>query len=65
MNGYESRRCLETIVAWWDNLPPRLRQDIEGSGAEPGGIAKARALCKEYAQQNAVNAGRYDTRPRS
>lgn len=27
-----------------DGLPPRLRQDIEGSGAQPGCIAVARRL---------------------
>lgn len=33
---------LSNILAWWDCLPPNLRQDIEGSGAEPGCIALAR-----------------------
>lgn len=36
--------ALRNVVEWWDNLPPRLRQDIEGSGAEPGCIAAARRL---------------------
>jgi hypothetical protein len=34
--------ALERIIEWWDGLPPRLRQDIEGSGNEPGCIAHAR-----------------------
>lgn len=33
---------LRDVVEWWDGLPPGLRQDIEGSGAEPGCIARAR-----------------------
>lgn len=36
--------ALGEIVSWWQSLPSRLRQDIEGSGAEPGAIAKARRL---------------------
>jgi hypothetical protein len=45
---YDDMTCLSEIVAWWDGLPPRLRQDIEGSGAEPGCIAKARRLFANY-----------------
>ena len=36
--------ALVEIVRWWDGLPPSLRQDIEGSGEEPGCIARARRL---------------------
>ena len=36
--------ALKNVVEWWDGLPPRLRQDIEGSGAQPGCIAVARRL---------------------
>ena len=34
--------ALRGIIEWWDNLPPNLRQDIEGSGREPAAIARAR-----------------------
>lgn len=36
--------ALKNVVDWWDGLPPCLRQDIEGSGAQPGCIAAARRL---------------------
>lgn len=36
--------ALRNVVDWWDGLPPTLRQDIEGSGFEPGCIAAARRL---------------------
>jgi hypothetical protein len=45
---YEDMFCLASVVEWWESLPPRLRQDIEGSGAEPGCIAKARRLVAHY-----------------
>lgn len=38
----ECTSVLHRVVEWWDGLPPNLRQDIEGSGAEPGCIAAAR-----------------------
>lgn len=34
--------ALRHVIDWWDSLPPSLRQDIEGSGNEPGAIAIAR-----------------------
>lgn len=55
---YEDVFCLATIVQWWDGLPPRLRQDIEGSGAEPGGIAKARRLVEFYANRGDFRFGK-------
>lgn len=61
MNEYELMFCLASIVEWWDELHPTLRQDIEGSGAEPGCIAKARRLSLHYAKQNAIKAGRLDS----
>lgn len=36
--------ALKNVVDWWDGLPATLRQDIEGSGAQPGCIAAARRL---------------------
>src|SRR3990167_3830337 len=36
--------ALGRIVEWWDGLPQKLRQSIEGSGGEPGCIAHARRL---------------------
>ena len=47
---YEDLFCLGSIVQWWDGLPPGLRQDIEGSGAQPGCIAKARRIFNHHAQ---------------
>lgn len=35
--------ALRLVIEWWDGLPPNLRQDIEGSGKEPGAIAAARS----------------------
>jgi hypothetical protein len=40
--GARDRHALWLVLEWWDGLPPSLRQDIEGSGAEPGCIAHAR-----------------------
>ena len=40
--------ALLRVVEWWDGLPPRLRQDIEGSGAQPGCIAAARRLSSPH-----------------
>ncbi len=37
-----ARAIYAYVVEWWDNLPSGLRQDIEGSGAEPGCIAACR-----------------------
>lgn len=51
MNEYELMFCFGSIVMWWDGLPPNLRQDIEGSGAEPGCITKARRLFGYYCNQ--------------
>ena len=49
---YEDMFCLGSIVQWWDGLPATLRQDIEGSGAEPGCIAKARRIFDHYADHS-------------
>ncbi len=51
VNAYESNqtrteeleRSSQLVLEWWDRLPPTLRQDIEGSGNEPGCIAITRA----------------------
>ncbi len=43
-----SEAVLVRVLEWWDGLPPRLRQDIEGSGFEPGCIAAARNHIKEH-----------------
>lgn len=40
-------RALRNVVEWWEGLPPTLRQDIEGSGFEPGCIAAARRLSQQ------------------
>lgn len=40
------RGALQGVIDWWNSLPPNLRQDIEGSGAEPGVIAIARRTAK-------------------
>jgi hypothetical protein len=34
--------ALHAVMQWWEELPPNLRQDIEGSGREPWAIVKAR-----------------------
>jgi hypothetical protein len=36
--------ALRDLVEWWESLPATLRQDIEGSGAMPGCIARAKRL---------------------
>lgn len=40
----DMRECLASIINWWEGLPNDLRQDVEGSGAEPGCIVRARRL---------------------
>lgn len=35
------RKVICDVVEWWYDLPPNLRQDIEGSGAIPGAIMRA------------------------
>jgi len=37
------RFVVNKVLEWWDGLPPKLRQDIEGSGFDPGAIAPARS----------------------
>jgi len=37
---------LKQIVDWWNHLPPKLRQDIEGSGNVPGCISRAMTVIK-------------------
>lgn len=44
-------KVLEAVAEWWNGLPSTLRQDIEGSGAMPGCIAKvSAALTRSKAQ---------------
>lgn len=39
---------LRHIVEWWETLPPNLRQDIEGSGADPSCIARAKKFVRPW-----------------
>ena len=40
-------RTLEAVVKWWKELPPNLRQDIEGGGAVPGAIKRAQKIVSQ------------------
>lgn len=40
------------VVEWWSGLPSNLRQDIEGSGYEPGAIARCRAALAPNGEQS-------------
>lgn len=42
-----AREALKLVIEWWEAIPARLQQDIEGSGAEPGCVARARRVLAE------------------
>lgn len=46
-----------SILDWWDDLPAKLRQDIEGSGNEPGCIGRARRFLKTKDAVTALDRG--------
>ncbi len=45
------REAATAGLMWWDGLPLSLRQDLEGSGAVPGWVAKARAALMDTPRQ--------------
>lgn len=50
------RNVLERVLIWWTALPPKLQQDIEGSGAVPGCIAAVRvALAPSSVDKDVCN----------